>query len=136
MTEDVKSQFKRALHDLGALPLEAVTIKLWDELFRKFSDFTEELKIFLFYEEKNCRYYTLPEAAKWLKDNLQPGTDLKGGIFREKTAPGKPIRLHLFFINNRKALIDERHPHLFVNTLELEHEFLTLFGEKSLLILE
>lgn len=136
MTEDVKSQFKRALNELGALPLESITIKLWDELFRKFSDFTEELKIFLFYEEKNCQSFTLPEAAKWFKDNLQPGSKMRGGIFKEKTPPGKPLRLHLFFINNQRALIDGQHAHLFVNTLELEPEFLALFAGKSLLILE
>lgn len=131
-----KAQFTKALTDLAAIPLEAFTHKLWDDLMKKFSDFTDEIKIYFYYEEKNCPLYTLQEASKWFKDNLRPGRKLKGGIYMERSTSDKPIRLHLFFIENGRALIDERHAHLFVNTLELEPFFSDLFGGKQLIIIE
>jgi len=108
---------------------------VWEELKdRSKIVFTKEhLKMAWNYEEKNTKKYSFTQAIDWIKMNMPDGIR-EAAIYKDEKT--NVINLHLCYILNDEPILNGNYPHLVVNTIELDNEFLDNFGDKNLIVLK
>ena len=95
----------------------------------------EHFKMAWNYEEKNTKKYSFTEAVDWAKSNMPENIDAVA-IYKEDNE-NDVIRLHLCYLDkDENPLLNGKHPHLVVNTFEMDNELTNAFSDKSLIVLK
>jgi hypothetical protein len=87
------------------------------------------------WEYKICSVYKSEEAFRWFRENMIREHGVAGLIFKQKIGEWYFLH-HLFMKNDKKELIfgiDK--PYFVVKVKKIEDEFLDIFGDKDLLVL-
>ena len=106
--------------------------KLFD-LFDDDKDLEDALKIAWNYEEQNTSEYTMEDAVKWIKININRNVYSGACLFKEKTSLG--LCLHLCFIdNNEEPLLGPADKHKVIFCNRIDESLAKQFGNKNLII--